>query len=120
MENHTTNEVYDRLEEVKKQLEKNTGQEVTTEHFDTKIKELKMAIESGGKKEGDAPRPARGAASPWSPEASSPPSGKTTADGPAGRYGGVPADMLGGAGPTGRMSPWRLVRYRSWFADIQP
>ncbi|MFE0384419.1 hypothetical protein ACFW1F_10090 [Streptomyces bungoensis] len=46
MGQHTTDEVYDRLTEVKQQLEKS----VTTTHFDDKIAELKTAIEKGGKK----------------------------------------------------------------------
>ncbi|MFI9807619.1 hypothetical protein ACIHEJ_25200 [Streptomyces sp. NPDC052301] len=45
MGQHTTDEVYDRLTEVKQQLEKN----VTTAHFDDKMAELKTAIEKGGK-----------------------------------------------------------------------
>ncbi|OIK25870.1 hypothetical protein [Streptomyces malaysiense] len=49
MGKHTTDEVYDRLEEVKKELDKNTQQEVTTAHFNSKIVELKAAIEKGGK-----------------------------------------------------------------------
>lgn len=46
MGQHTTDEVYDRLAEVKQQLEKT----VTTAHFDAKVAELKTAIEQGGKK----------------------------------------------------------------------
>ncbi|MFJ2847607.1 hypothetical protein ACIPD2_39225 [Streptomyces griseofuscus] len=46
MGQYTTDEVYDRLAEVKQQLEKT----VTTAHFDAKVAELKTAIEQGGKK----------------------------------------------------------------------
>ncbi|MGM9333511.1 hypothetical protein [Streptomyces murinus] len=46
MGQHTTDEVYDRLAEVKQQLEKT----VTSAHFDAKVAELKAAIEQGGKK----------------------------------------------------------------------
>ncbi|KUN85302.1 hypothetical protein AQJ66_14200 [Streptomyces bungoensis] len=53
MANHTTNEVYDELKEVRQQLDKNTQQEVTAKHFDDKIAELKQAIEKGGKGKGE-------------------------------------------------------------------
>ncbi|WP_217549138.1 hypothetical protein [Streptomyces sp. GbtcB6] len=49
MGKHTTDEVYDRLAEVKQQLENNSRSEVTTGHFDSKIADLKAAIEKGGK-----------------------------------------------------------------------
>ncbi len=43
----------------------------------------------------------------------------TTADGVAGRCGGVAVGMSGGTGPTGRRSPWSPAPCRSSSADVQ-
>ena len=48
MGKHTTDEVYDRLAEVKQRLEENSKSDVTTGHFDSKISDLKAAIEKVG------------------------------------------------------------------------
>ncbi len=50
MGQHTTNEVYDKLTDVEQKLDNNAKSTVTTTHFDTKVSELKKAIQDGGKK----------------------------------------------------------------------
>ncbi|WP_369186298.1 hypothetical protein [Streptomyces sp. R08] len=50
MGQHTTNEVYDKLTDVEQKLDNNAKSTVTTAHFDTKVSELKKAIQDGGKK----------------------------------------------------------------------
>ncbi|MEV6839786.1 hypothetical protein AB0N17_35710 [Streptomyces sp. NPDC051133] len=60
MGQHTTDEVYDRLTEVKKQVDENAQQEVTKALFESKIAELKTAIEKGGKKEEKKEEPKTG------------------------------------------------------------
>ncbi|MFJ9246044.1 hypothetical protein [Streptomyces sp. NPDC101776] len=54
MGKHTTDEVYDRLAEVKQRLEENSRSDVTTGHFDSKIADLKAAIEKGTNSSGSA------------------------------------------------------------------
>ncbi len=49
MGQHTTNEVYDKLTDVEQKLDNNAKSTVTTTHFDTKVSELKKAIQDGGK-----------------------------------------------------------------------
>ena len=51
MGQHTTDEVYDKLADVEETIDANAKSTVTTTNFDAKIKDLKAAIESGGKKE---------------------------------------------------------------------
>ncbi|MFJ8821639.1 hypothetical protein ACIREE_07635 [Streptomyces sp. NPDC102467] len=51
MGQHTTDDVYGQLKEVQEQLDKNAAQAVIKPHFDSKIAELKTAIEKAGKKE---------------------------------------------------------------------
>lgn len=51
MGQHTTDEVYDKVTDVEQKLDINSKTTVTVGHFDTKIKDLKEAIQNGKKKD---------------------------------------------------------------------